>query len=180
MLVSQFNIRHRFTELIEREIDHAKSGIKAHIIIKLNNLQDERMIDLLYEASNAGVRIDMIVRAICCLVPGVKNQSENIMVHRIVDAYLEHSRAFYFYNNGADELYQGSADWMKRNLNRRIEVVFPINDATLKHEVMQMLNLQLQDAIKGRLIDASLENVRFTIDEPKRSQVDFYNYLKEC
>ena len=178
LLVSQFNIIERFESLIDREIKHAKDGRKALIVIKLNNLQHQGMIGKLYEASNAGVKIDMIVRSICCLVPGVQGMSENITVHRIVDQYLEHSRAFYFYNNGEDELYQGSADWMNRNLERRIEVVFPILKGAFKSQILKMLELQIKDNIKGVTLNSDLKNVPIHGDEEVRSQVDFYEYLK--
>jgi polyphosphate kinase len=179
LIVSQFNIIDKFTALIDREIAHARQGRPSYIIIKLNNIQDNVMIDKLYEASNAGVKIDMIVRAICCLKPGVDGQSENITVHRIVDGYLEHSRVFYFNNDGAEELYQGSADWMKRNLYRRIEVVFPVLDETLRGEVKQMLTLQLQDNVKGVILNHDLINQPFESDKPVRSQTAFYQWLSE-
>ncbi len=179
LMVSQFNIIEKFVELIDREIYHVKQGKEGHIIIKLNNLQDNAMIDKLYEASNAGVKIELIVRAICCIKPGVEGQSENITVHRIVDGFLEHSRAFWFYNNGVEELYQGSADWMKRNLYRRIEVVFPVLDEKLRDEVKQMLNFQLHDNIKGVLLDKDLVNQHFETQNPVRSQVAFYKWLAE-
>ncbi len=178
LLISQFNIVDRFTEMIDNEIELAKSGKKAHIIIKINNLQDDYMIDKLYEASNAGVRVDLIVRAICCLVPGVKGQSENIQIHRIVDSFLEHSRVFYFNNDGDIRLYQGSSDWMKRNLYRRIEVVFPILRNHLKMEIIKMLELQLADGVKGKLIDSQLNNLEVDSPAKVRSQRDFYEWLK--
>ncbi|MEQ8478386.1 polyphosphate kinase 1 [Fulvivirga sp.] len=177
LLVSQFNIIDRFESLIDREIENAKAGRKALIIIKINNLQHQGMISKLYDASNAGVKIDMIVRSICCLVPGVKDMSENINVHRIVDQYLEHSRAFYFYNNGDDELYQGSADWMNRNLERRIEVVFPILKGEFKAQVIKMLELQINDNVKGVKLDHNLNNAPIEGALKVRSQVDFYEYL---
>ena len=178
LLVSQFNILDAFITKIDREIAHAQAGKKAYMIIKINNLQDIEMIDKLYEASNAGVKIDMIVRSICCLVPTVAGQSENITVHRIVDSYLEHSRAFYFYNDGNAELYQGSSDWMHRNLKNRIEVVFPIKDDALKPDVMKMLELQLNDDTKGVMINEKLENQPLGTDSGVRSQRDFYDYLR--
>ncbi|MBL0154013.1 MAG: polyphosphate kinase 1 [Chitinophagaceae bacterium] len=124
LLVSQFNMIKRFNQLIDREIENAKAGKPAEIIIKLNNLQEREMIRRLYKASEAGVKINMLVRSICCLAPGLKKQSENITVHRIIDRYLEHARVFVFHNNGQPEYFMGSADWMNRNLHSRIEVVF--------------------------------------------------------
>ncbi|UII34458.1 polyphosphate kinase 1 [Fulvivirga ulvae] len=179
LLVSQFNITDRFTSMIDREIAHAREGKKAYIILKLNNLQDDIMIDKLYEASQAGVKIDLIIRAICCLRPGVEGLSENITVRRIVDRYLEHSRVFYFYNDGVENLYQGSADWMKRNLYYRIEVVFPILNKNLKKEVMKMLDLQLRDNTKACYINQNLQNIRVKNKETGiQAQVDFYKWLK--
>lgn len=180
LLVSQFNILGRLEFLIDREIKNAKEGKEALIIIKLNNLQHQGMIKKLYEASNAGVKVDMIVRSICCLMPGVEGMSENITVHRIVDQYLEHSRVFYFYNNGDDELYQGSADWMNRNLERRIEVVFPILKKEFKEQILKMLELQLNDNVKGVIFDSELNNVPIQTQSKSkvRSQIDFYEYLK--
>ena len=179
LLVAQFNITDRFIALIDREIEHALQGNKAHIIIKMNNLQDDIMIDKLYEASKAGVKIELIVRAICCLRPGLEGLSENITVHRIVDRFLEHSRVFYFYNNGSEDIYLGSADWMKRNLYHRIEVVFPLYDPSLKQEMIQLLNFQLADNTKGCLLDADLHNVMIDNGpERVRSQHTFYEWLK--
>ncbi|MEM1406563.1 MAG: polyphosphate kinase 1, partial [Bacteroidota bacterium] len=179
LLVAQFNIRKQFRALIDREIEHAKKGHKGHIIIKLNNLEDEKMINKLYEASEAGVRVELIVRAICRLRPGVEGMSENITVHRIVDRYLEHSRVFYFYNNGAEDLYLGSADWMKRNLYHRIEVVFPLYDPALKGEVFKLLEIQLSDNVKGCLLDEHLQNQPLESSlTPVQAQLDFYEWLK--
>jgi polyphosphate kinase len=125
LLVTQFNMIKRIRKMIDREIENAKAGLPAQIIFKLNNLQERNMIEKLYEASRAGVKIDLIVRSICCVAPGIEGQSENITIRRIVDRYLEHARIFMFYNNGEPEFYMGSADSMSRNLYSRIEVVFP-------------------------------------------------------
>ncbi|MEM9389440.1 MAG: polyphosphate kinase 1 [Bacteroidota bacterium] len=180
LLVAQFNIRKQFRALVDREIEHAKKGHKGHIIIKLNNLEDEKMINKLYEASEAGVKVELIVRAICRLRPGVEGMSENITVHRIVDRYLEHSRVFYFYNNGAEDLYLGSADWMKRNLYHRIEVVFPLYDPALKGEVFKLLEIQLSDNVKGCLLDEHLQNQPLESSlTPVQAQLDFYEWLKD-
>ena len=143
LLVSQFNMIKRFNKLIDREIKHAKDGNPARIVIKLNNLQERAMIEKLYEASRAGVKVQLLVRSICCLAPGIPGQSENITVHRIVDRYLEHARIFVFYNNGEPEYYMGSADWMNRNLHSRIEVVFPVYDKQLNEELEDILQRQL-------------------------------------
>ncbi|MBL3654916.1 polyphosphate kinase 1 [Fulvivirga sediminis] len=179
LLVSQFNIADRFKALIDQEIQNVKEGKKGHIILKLNNLQDDIMIDKLYEASQAGVKVELIVRAICCIRAGIPGLSENITVRRIVDRYLEHSRCFYFYNNGEDILFQGSADWMKRNLYRRIEVVFPILDPNLKAEIMQLLDIQLKDNVKACYLDKDLNNIRIQDDKPKvHAQIDFHKWLE--
>lgn len=181
LLVSQFNIVDEFKKKIDREIAHAKAGRDAYIIIKLNNFQDDVMIEKLYEASNAGVKIDLIVRAICCLRPGVKGMSENITVRRIVDRYLEHSRMFYFRNDGSDEIYMGSADWMKRNLYRRVEVVFPIYDDKLKQEIRKFLEIQLTDSMKATYLDADLCNIPIGKQGKEiQSQLDFHNWLKQA
>ena len=180
LLVSQFNITNRFSEMIDREIAHVKAGGKGLIILKLNNLEDDVMIDKLYEASQAGVKIELIIRAICCLKPGVKGLSENITVRRIVDRYLEHSRVFYFYNNGKDELYQGSADWMKRNLYRRIEVVFPVYQKDIKAEVLKLIDVQLRDNVKACFLDTELNNVRINNGiPPVQAQIAFHQWLEE-
>ncbi|WP_185154411.1 polyphosphate kinase 1 [Fulvivirga sp. M361] len=180
LLVSQFNITDRFKQMVDQEIEHALQGRSGHIIIKLNNLQDDIMIDKLYEASQAGVKVELIVRAICCLRPGVKGLSETITVHRIVDRYLEHSRVFYFYNNGREDLYLGSADWMKRNLYHRIEVVFPLHNPELKKEVIKLVQIQLADNVKGCELDRDLNNIKVENGaEDIRSQHAFYQWLAD-
>lgn len=177
LLVSQFNLIKQFGKMIDREIANVKKGGKGHIIIKLNNLQERAMIEKLYEASNAGVKVEMIVRSICCLAPGIPGQSENITVHRIVDRYLEHARIFVFHNNGHPEYYMGSADWMNRNLHSRIEVCFPVLEAELCRQLQDILDFQLNDYKKGVLVNAALENVEMpggTIS----AQEATYNYVK--
>lgn len=145
LLVAQFNLQQRFLDLIQREIDYANDGKFAEIIIKLNNLEEKVLITKLYEASQAGVQIKLIIRGICCLLPGIKGLSENITVTRIVDRFLEHGRVFIFENNGNREIFMGSADWMNRNIYSRIEVCYPLYDAKLKSIVMNMINLHLND-----------------------------------
>ena len=182
LLVSQFNMINRFTELIDREISFAKEGKPASIIIKLNNLQEREMIARLYEASQAGVKIKMIVRSVCCLTPGIKNQSENIEVIRIVDRFLEHARVFIFHNGGNTEYYMGSADWMNRNLHNRIEVIFPLYDDQLKAEIGHIIDLQLKDNRKAVTVNDLLENIpRNTqeVDGPVRAQEATYEYIKK-
>ena len=159
LLVSQFNMIKRFSDLIDREIQNAKQGKEASIIIKMNNLQEKNMINKLYEASQAGVKVRLLVRSICCLAPGIPGQSENIEVRRIVDRYLEHARVFVFHNSGDPEYYMGSADWMNRNLHSRIEVCFPLYDKKLCNEIGHILDLQLSDNSKAVIFTTDLENV---------------------
>jgi polyphosphate kinase len=145
LLVAQFNLHDRFIELIDREISHAKAGLQSGITIKLNNLEEQKLIKKLYEASAAGISVKLIIRGICCLSPGIPGLSEHISVKRIVDRYLEHGRIFRFENNGAPEIFMGSADWMNRNIYRRIEVCFPIYDPLIKDVISTILNLQLME-----------------------------------
>lgn len=159
LLVAQFNLQQRFLYLINREIENVKRGLPAGIIIKLNNLEEKVMISKLYEASGAGVNIQLIVRSICCLVPGVKGMSENITVKRIVDRYLEHGRIFIFNNNNQPEVYLGSADWMNRNIYRRIEVCFPVYDDVIRQELMDLIDCQLADNVQAVWLNSGLQNV---------------------
>ena len=146
LFVAPLNLRQKLSALIEREIGHAKKGEKAHLIIKVNAIVDPEMIELLYEASQAGVQVDLLVRGICCLRPGMKNVSENIRVISIVGRFLEHSRIFYFYNGSAEEIYLGSADLMMRNLNHRVEVIFPVESAEhVRYLRDHVLDLYLKD-----------------------------------
>jgi len=158
LLISPFTTRSKFSELIETEIENAKAGNEAYIILKLNSLQDFKMIKLLYKASNAGVKIRLLIRGICCLIPGVEGQSENIYVTSIVDRFLEHGRVYVFGNNGKEKMYLGSADWMTRNLDHRIEVITPILDQDIHLKMKELLNLQLEDVTKSRIIDVDQEN----------------------
>ena len=151
LLVAPNSLRNRFEELLEREIDHQKAGRPARLILKMNSLVDRKMIQLLYEASQAGVKVDLLVRGICCLRRGVPGVSDNIHVTSIVGRFLEHSRIFYFLNGGEEEIYLGSADLMPRNLNRRVEVLFPVRDAgliaTLRDDI---LGTYLKEQAKAR------------------------------
>jgi polyphosphate kinase len=144
--------------LIEEEINFAKAGTDSSIILKLNSLEDRKMIEKLYEASNSNVKIDIVVRGVCCLIPGIKGMSDNIRVISIIDRFLEHSRVFIFHNNGDEKIYISSADWMKRNLSRRIEVAFPVNSAAIKSEIKQLIEFQLNDNVKARVVDSSQNN----------------------
>jgi len=179
LLVAQVNLQEVLLEAIEEEIALALAGKDARITIKLNNLEDEVMINKLYEASQAGVKIDLLIRGICCLRPGVAGLSENIKAIRIVDVFLEHARAFVFHNEGKPKVYLGSADWMKRNLYRRIEVVYPVYDENLIAEILHILQLQLNDTTKAVLLNQDLENVRIESTENGRAQIDTYNWIKE-
>ena len=161
LIVAPLWIRDRFFEMIAREKQHALEGNPARIVAKMNSLCDQKIIKALYEASAAGVKIDLIVRGICCLKVGIPGISENITVRSIVGNFLEHSRIFYFYNNGFEEVYMGSADWMPRNLDKRVEIVFPVEDEACKAEVMEVLKIQLEDTLKAHLLqpDDSYEKV---------------------
>ena len=145
-------LRDRFEYLIQREIANAKAGKKAFIKAKMNSLCDKKIIMLLYEASQAGVQIDLIVRGICCLRAGVEGLSDNIRVRSIVGTFLEHSRIFYFHNGGKEEVYMGSADWMPRNLDKRVEILFPVDNAELKKQVIHILDIQLADNTKAHIM----------------------------
>jgi len=146
LLVSPFSMRKKFNFLINREINNARKGLKAEIIAKMNSLVDPEIIELLYLASKAGVKISLIIRGICCLYPKKINLSENIRVVSIIGHFLEHSRIFWFYNNNNPEAYIGSADWMRRNLDRRIEAITPIEDLKLKKQLHNLLNTYLKDS----------------------------------
>ncbi len=175
LIVSQFNALEKFEALIDNEIKNAKAGKEARIIIKLNNLQEQKLIGKLYEAAENGVDVKMIVRSICCLVPG----TNGIKVKRIVDRYLEHARVFYFYNDGAQEIYMGSSDWMNRNLHRRVEVSFPIYDEKMKQELLTILKLQWKDDIKGVWLNERIENERPEPEEKVQAQTDTYQFIKD-
>ena len=181
LLVARFNLIPELNRLINHEIELTRQGKQGRIILKMNALQDPAMIDRLYEASQAGVEIDLIVRGICCLIPG-QEYSHNIRVTRIVDTFLEHARVWYFGNGGAPKLFLGSPDWMRRNLYRRIEAVTPILDPDLKQELIDMLSIQLSDKRKACFVDDRLRN-RWKSSRPQkekvRSQYSFYEYLRE-
>ena len=155
LIVAPFTLKPRMIELIRREADNAAKGIPARIIAKMNSLVDSDIIRELYAASQAGVKIDLIVRGICCLRPGVRGLSETITVRSIIDRFLEHSRIFYFENGCMPEVFVGSADWMPRNLERRIEVVFPIEDGVLRDRIInEVLTITLADNRKARFLDS--------------------------
>lgn len=180
LLVSQFNLLPQFLALIDWEIAQAQKGLPAKIVIKLNNLQEETLIDKLYEASNAGVSVQLIVRSICCLVPGVAGMSDHITVHRIVDRYLEHGRVFIFHHGGDEKIFAGSADWMNRNIYRRIEVCFPVTDKGIAEQLKTIIDFSLADNTQAVAIDAHLNNNTIPEGEVSvQSQKAIYDYLKK-
>lgn len=167
-------LRNKFVALIERERDNALQGKPARIIAKMNSLCDAGIINALYEASAAGVEIDLIVRGICCLKQGIKGMSETIRVRSIVGTFLEHSRIYYFENDGNSEIYMGSADWMPRNLDKRVEILFPVEDEKLKEQIMHILDVQLSDNLKAHLLQPD-----DIIDKEKGSPVEIYGGIYE-
>jgi polyphosphate kinase len=179
LLVSQFNMKERFIGMIDREIENSKNGLPAHIFIKANNIEDETMIDKLYEASQAGVKVDMIVRSICSIRPGIRGLSDNITIMRIVDRYLEHTRIFVFHNNGKPEYYLSSSDWMYRNLNSRIEVGFPVVARSHIDELNNYIQMQWNDDVKACFIDANMNNIRKENKNHLRAQPAIYAWIVE-
>ena len=183
LAIAPIRLRDRFTQLINREKEFAKKGKKAFIRAKMNSLCDAGIISSLYEAAAAGVKIELVVRGICCLKTGMPGISENITVRSIVGDFLEHSRIFHFYNNGFEEVYMGSADWMPRNLDKRVEILFPVEDDALKAEVIHILDIQLADNKKARILQkngtyrraakgghAKLNSQKYFCEEAKRAQ----------
>ena len=152
LVVAPLWLRNTFMTLINREISHAKAGKEAIIVAKMNSLCDKEIIEKLYEASNAGVKVHLIIRGICCLRTGIAGVSENIQVSSIVGTFLEHARIFYFYNSGSEDIFMGSADWMPRNLDRRVEIMFPVEDEVLKAKVKHILDVQLSDTLKAYMM----------------------------
>jgi polyphosphate kinase len=181
LVVSPFFMRDTWTELIENEIKHAKAGKKASMIVKLNNLVDRKMIALLYRASQAGVKIRLIIRGICALIPGVPGMSENIEAISIVDKFLEHSRIFMFWNGGEPKYFISSADWMTRNLDHRVEVACPIYDKSIQQEIQTHLDIQWLDNVKARILNGELDN-QYRQREPSeplvRAQEAIYEWLQ--
>ena len=179
LIVSPINTRQTFIGLIENEIAIAKQGKKAKITIKLNNLTDPELIQSLYNASNAGVKIDLIVRGICCLMPGIENQSEHIRVFSIVDRFLEHARVFKFQNDTTPLYYISSGDWMERNLDKRIEVGCPIKSRKIQKELDLMLRYQLKGNVKTRIVGRFQKN-RYRKNQSRafQTQIELYNYYK--
>jgi polyphosphate kinase len=182
LLVAPDHMIRQFMELIDKEIAHAKAGKPAYIIAKMNSLMDDGVVRKLYEASKAGVNIQLIVRGICTLVPGVRGLSENIHVISIIDRLLEHARIYIFGNAGDEKIYLSSADWMTRNLYRRVECAFPIYDETCRQQIRDIINIQLKDNTKARIIDYDFDN-KYVQKAPGskeiRAQYATYAYLKE-
>ena len=180
LIVSPLESRAKIYELIDKEITHAKAGKNAYIILKMNSISDEDVIAKLYDASNAGVRIQMIIRGMCCLIPGLEGYSENIQVISIIDKYLEHARVWIFGDDGNDLMFLTSADMMTRNLDHRVEVGFPILDPNIKKEIREIIDIQLLDNTKAREINQFNNNkyVKSRSKTAHRAQNDTYSYLK--
>ncbi len=180
LIVSPIDSRPAIYKLIDNEIKNAKAGKPAYMILKMNSLADEQLIMKLYQASNTGVKIQIIVRGMCCLVPGVKGYSENIAVISIVDKYLEHARVHIYCNGGNELIYLTSADFMSRNIDSRIEVGFPIYDTDVKKEIRDIINIQLSDNTRAREINIHNSNKyhKTNSEIPVRAQIDTYTYLK--
>jgi polyphosphate kinase len=181
LMVSPVNARQKIYDLIDNEITNATKGLEASITVKINNLVDEGVIARLYRASQAGVKINMIVRGMCSLITGVKNLSTNINIRSIVDRYLEHPRVMIFHNNGDEKIYISSADWMTRNLDHRIEVATPIFSKKLKKVIKDLIDIQFNDNVKARIIDEKQTNryvERTATQREIRSQMEIYEYLE--
>lgn len=179
LIVSPTWSRPRLIQLIQREIDFAVSGRKAEIFLKVNNLVDQQIVDLLYRASQAGVKIRMIIRGMCSLIPGLPGKSQNIKVISVLDRFLEHARIYVFHNGGETDVYLSSADWMTRNIDQRVEVGVPIYDVRLKQQVLDTLDIQWRDNVKARIIDAKQSNAYVKRGNKRsiRSQQQIYEYL---
>lgn len=179
LVVAPIWLRNKFLKLIRRETKHAKAGKEAKIVAKMNSLCDQEIIAALYEASAVGVEIDLIVRGICCLKVDIPKVSEHIRVRSIVGNFLEHSRIFYFYNDGQEEVYMGSADWMPRNLDRRVEILFPVENEELRNKVMHILDVELADNTKAHLMNA--QGIYEKIDKRGKVLVNSQNqFCKEA
>ena len=181
LLVSPVNARRRLNQLINNEIKLAKNGEAAKIRLKINNLTDPKMIEKLYEASNAGVEIQLIVRGVCCLIPKIRNKSMHIQAISIVDRYLEHARFMIFENGGSPLYFLSSADWMERNLDKRIEVGTPVYDVEIQEELSRIFTMQWEDSVKARKINKTHRNDYKTASNGKavRSQEELWNYYAE-
>lgn len=176
LIVAPIWMKERFLKLIEREAENAKKGLPAHIVAKMNSLCDPVIMSALYYASSCGVRIDLLIRGICCLKTGIPGVSENIHVRSIVGEFLEHSRIFYFQNGGHEEIFMGSADWMPRNLDRRVEIVFPVEDERIREEIKHVLEMEFKDNVKAHLLqpDGTYEK------QDKRGKVLVNSQMEFC
>lgn len=178
-IVAPINLRERCLQLIDREIEFARSGESAHMIAKMNSLLDKEIIDKLYEASRAGVKIELIVRGICVLIPGILGLSDNITVRSIVGRFLEHSRIFWFQNGGREEIYIGSADWMPRNLNDRVELMVPVSDEELKQRVKKMILLELADNQKAYSMQSDGTWIKNVMEEDRICAQEIFQQIAE-
>ncbi len=175
LALAPYWLRDKLEYLIDREKKYALEGKEANIIAKMNSLCDKEIIDLLYDASEAGVKVELIIRGICCLKAGVKGFSENISVRSIVGPFLEHSRIFYFHNNGNQDVYMSSADWMPRNLDKRVEIMFPVEAPDLKQEVIHILRVQLDDTIRAHVMNE--KGVYEKVDRRGKISLDSQEYF---
>lgn len=181
LLVSPNEMKQRFTKLINDEIKNKQAGKPAYIRVKINHITDTTIVKMLYEASANGVPVDLLVRGNCSLVTGIPGLSDNIHIHAIIDRYLEHSRIFIFAAGGEDKTFIGSADWMPRNLDNRIEVITPVYDPLIKADLRQVINFGLRDTSQGRLVDGQGSNLPYVVEgeeKPFRSQEELYEYYK--
>lgn len=181
LFVAPFNLRERFEQLIQTEIANARNGLAAWMVVKINSLEDPAMMRQLIAASQAGVKIQMIVRGICCLQAGVPGLTENIEMVSIIDRFLEHARVYIFANGGVPKIYLASADWMRRNLDRRVEVAFPVFDEKIRQTIWQIIDFQLHDNVKARWLEVGQTNryrERMEGEAPVRSQLATYEFLK--
>lgn len=178
LLVSPNEMKHKFVRLINEEIKNKRVGKPAYILIKINHITDPVMVRKLYEASSQGIRIDLLVRGNCSLITGVPGVSDTIRINGIIDRYLEHSRIFIFANGGDEKIFIGSADWMPRNLDNRVEVITPVYDPEIKADLKQVVEYGLKDTLQGRVVDGTGENRSWTTEdnEPFRSQEELYKY----
>jgi len=167
--------------IVKAEIKNADKGIESSIILKMNSLEDSEMIDLLYKANQHGVKITLIIRGICCIVPGIPGVSENITAFGVIDRFLEHTRVFIFSNGGDEKIFLSSADWMVRNLHHRIETMIPIFDKKIKKQIKDIIKIQIDDNVKSRRIHYKKNNNyrKSSSDIPVRSQMATYYYLQK-
>jgi polyphosphate kinase len=179
IIAAPFGMRKSVIKLIDEEIKSHQLYGNGYILVKLNAIVDEQVIMKLYEASQAGIKLDLLIRGICCLKPQVPGLSDSINVYSIVGRFLEHSRAFYFYNNGNPTMYTGSADWMPRNFDRRVEIFFPVEDKTAMQDVFDILQLYLKDNVKTRILNSDGTYTRKLPDEASPDNEDMFVNIQE-